>query len=40
MADKPIVFALANPAPEIDPELVKKVRPDALIATGRPDYPN
>ena len=40
MAKKPIVFALANPVPEINPEAVKKVRPDALIATGRSDYPN
>jgi len=40
MADKPIVFALANPDPEIRPELVKKVRDDAIIATGRSDYPN
>ncbi|MFV2093839.1 MAG: malic enzyme-like NAD(P)-binding protein, partial [Hyphomicrobiales bacterium] len=40
MADKPVVFALANPDPEIRPELVKKVRDDAIIATGRSDYPN
>jgi malate dehydrogenase (oxaloacetate-decarboxylating)(NADP+) len=40
MADKPIVFALANPTPEILPEEVKSVRPDAIIATGRSDYPN
>jgi malate dehydrogenase (oxaloacetate-decarboxylating)(NADP+) len=40
MADKPIVFALANPTPEITPEEVKSVRPDAIIATGRSDYPN
>jgi malate dehydrogenase (oxaloacetate-decarboxylating)(NADP+) len=40
MADKPIILALANPTPEILPETVKKVRPDALIATGRSDYPN
>jgi malate dehydrogenase (oxaloacetate-decarboxylating)(NADP+) len=40
MADKPLVFALANPEPEIRPELVKEVRPDAVIATGRSDYPN
>ncbi len=40
MADKPIVFALANPTPEILPEEVKAVRPDAIIATGRSDYPN
>ncbi|MEK7319400.1 MAG: NADP-dependent malic enzyme [Pseudomonadota bacterium] len=40
MADKPLVMALANPNPEIMPELVKEVRPDAVIATGRTDYPN
>ena len=40
MADKPLVLALANPEPEILPELVKEVRPDAVIATGRSDYPN
>jgi len=40
MADKPLVLALANPNPEIMPELVKEVRPDAVIATGRTDYPN
>jgi malate dehydrogenase (oxaloacetate-decarboxylating)(NADP+) len=40
MADKPMVFALANPTPEILPEEVKAVRPDAIIATGRSDYPN
>ncbi len=40
MAEKPLVFALANPEPEIRPELVKEVRPDAVIATGRSDYPN
>lgn len=40
MADKPIIFALANPTPEIQPELVKDVRSDAIIATGRADYPN
>ena len=40
MADKPMVFALANPTPEIMPELVKAVRPDAIIATGRSDYVN
>lgn len=40
MADKPIIFALANPEPEILPELVKQVKPDAIIATGRSDYPN
>jgi malate dehydrogenase (oxaloacetate-decarboxylating)(NADP+) len=40
MADKPIVFALANPTPEILPELVHEVRGDAIMATGRTDYPN
>ena len=40
MARDPIIFALANPTPEILPELVKEVRPDAIIATGRSDYPN
>jgi malate dehydrogenase (oxaloacetate-decarboxylating)(NADP+) len=40
MADKPLVLALANPTPEILPEEVKAVRPDAVIATGRSDYPN
>ena len=40
MAATPLVFALANPTPEILPELVRAVRPDAIIATGRTDYPN
>jgi len=40
MAARPIIFALANPAPEIAPEIVKSVRADAIIATGRSDYPN
>ncbi|MCR9176630.1 MAG: NADP-dependent malic enzyme [Alphaproteobacteria bacterium] len=40
MADKPIVMALANPNPEITPEVAKAARPDAIIATGRSDYPN
>jgi malate dehydrogenase (oxaloacetate-decarboxylating)(NADP+) len=40
MATDPLVFALANPTPEIMPHLVKEVRPDAIIATGRSDYPN
>lgn len=40
MADRPIVFAMANPTPEILPEDVKAVRPDAIVATGRSDYPN
>jgi malate dehydrogenase (oxaloacetate-decarboxylating)(NADP+) len=40
MAARPLVFALANPTPEILPEEVKSVRSDAIIATGRSDYPN
>jgi len=40
MAPKPIIFALANPDPEITPEEAKAVRPDAIVATGRSDYPN
>ena len=40
MADDPIIFALANPVPEIMPEEAKKAAPGALIATGRSDYPN
>ncbi|MBL8342596.1 MAG: NADP-dependent malic enzyme, partial [Rubrivivax sp.] len=40
MADKPIILALANPEPEIRPELAKAARPDCIIATGRSDYPN
>jgi malate dehydrogenase (oxaloacetate-decarboxylating)(NADP+) len=40
MADQPVVFALANPDPEITPEDVLAVRPDAITATGRSDYPN
>ena len=40
MADRPIVFALANPDPEIKPELAHSVRDDLIIATGRSDYPN
>jgi malate dehydrogenase (oxaloacetate-decarboxylating)(NADP+) len=40
MAARPIIFALANPAPEILPEIVKSIRTDAIIATGRSDYPN
>jgi malate dehydrogenase (oxaloacetate-decarboxylating)(NADP+) len=40
MAKKPIIFAMANPDPEITPEEVKSVRQDAIIATGRSDYPN
>ncbi|MEM6711698.1 MAG: NADP-dependent malic enzyme, partial [Pseudomonadota bacterium] len=40
MADKPIIFAMANPDPEITPEQVADVRDDAIVATGRSDYPN
>ena len=40
MADKPVILALANPEPEIRPELAKAIRPDCIIATGRSDYPN
>jgi malate dehydrogenase (oxaloacetate-decarboxylating)(NADP+) len=40
MADRPIILAMANPDPEIKPELAKEVRPDCIIATGRSDYPN
>ena len=40
MAEQPLILALANPTPEILPELAKQVRPDAIIATGRSDYPN
>ncbi len=40
MAPRPIIFAMANPDPEITPEDVKSVRSDAIIATGRSDYPN
>src|SRR5471030_214704 len=40
MATRPIILALANPEPEIRPELAKSVRPDCIIATGRSDYPN
>ena len=40
MAEHPFIMALANPAPEILPEEAKKVRPDAIICTGRSDYPN
>ncbi|MBQ1543420.1 MAG: NADP-dependent malic enzyme [Caulobacteraceae bacterium] len=40
MAPNPIIFAMANPDPEITPEEVKAVRPDAIMATGRSDYPN
>jgi len=40
MAERPIVFALANPDPEVLPELAKAVRPDIIVATGRSDFPN
>jgi len=40
MTKKPLILALANPTPEILPELAKEARPDALICTGRSDYPN
>jgi malate dehydrogenase (oxaloacetate-decarboxylating)(NADP+) len=40
MSERPIVFALANPTPEIDPAEAKRVRPDVVMATGRTDYPN
>jgi malate dehydrogenase (oxaloacetate-decarboxylating)(NADP+) len=40
MASRPIIAAMANPDPEITPEEVKEVRPDAIVATGRSDYPN
>ncbi len=40
MAPRPLIFALANPEPEIRPELAREVRPDSIIATGRSDYPN
>lgn len=40
MTENPLVFALANPTPEILPEIARQARPDAIIATGRSDYPN
>lgn len=40
MSDKPIIFAMANPNPEITPELAKATNPNVIIATGRSDYPN
>ncbi|HEX7271780.1 MAG TPA: NADP-dependent malic enzyme [Casimicrobiaceae bacterium] len=40
MADKPLILALANPEPEIMPDVAKAARPDAVIATGRSDFPN
>lgn len=40
MADEPVIFAMANPTPEISYELAKEARPDCIMATGRSDYPN
>ena len=40
MAKRPIIFALANPNPEIMPDVAREVAPDAIIATGRSDFPN
>ena len=40
MADQPIIFAMANPIPEIMPDVAKDARPDAIVATGRSDFPN
>ena len=40
MSARPIIFALANPTPEIQPEIAREIAPDAIIATGRSDYPN
>jgi len=40
MADRPVILALANPEPEIRPEIARKARPDCIVATGRSDYPN
>jgi malate dehydrogenase (oxaloacetate-decarboxylating)(NADP+) len=40
MAERPLILALANPEPEIQPELAREARPDCVIATGRSDYPN
>ncbi|WP_299549310.1 malic enzyme-like NAD(P)-binding protein [uncultured Helicobacter sp.] len=40
MNSNPMIFVMSNPVPEISPEIVRKVRPDAIIATGRSDYPN
>ena len=40
MAEKPLILALANPEPEVLPDVVKRMRPDAIVATGRSDYPN
>ena len=40
MAARPLIFALANPEPEIRPELAQQARPDCIVGTGRSDYPN
>jgi malate dehydrogenase (oxaloacetate-decarboxylating)(NADP+) len=40
MAERPLILALANPEPEIDPQLARQARPDCVIATGRSDFPN
>lgn len=40
MNKDPIIFAMANPEPEVRPEVAKAIRPDCIIATGRSDYPN
>lgn len=40
MSGRPLILALANPTPEITPEAAREARPDAIIATGRSDYPN
>lgn len=40
LAPNPVIFAMANPEPEVLPEIAKAVRPDCIIATGRSDYPN
>ena len=40
VTERPVVFALSNPEPEIRPELAREARPDCVIATGRSDYPN
>jgi malate dehydrogenase (oxaloacetate-decarboxylating)(NADP+) len=40
MGPKPVIFAMANPDPEVRPEVACKIRPDAIVATGRSDYPN
>ena len=40
MAEKPIIFAMANPDPEVDPDFARQIRPDCIVATGRSDFPN